>query len=48
MIHTDLQNAFDTTYHKVLLQKLKATRFSHSHKKWEGSLDAGHIVDIFA
>ena len=48
MIHTDLQNAFDTIYHKVLLQKLKATRFSHSHKKWEGSLDAGHIVDIFA
>ena len=34
MILIDLQKAFDTIYHEILLQKLKVIRFSESTIKW--------------
>ena len=34
MILTDLQKVFDTINHKVLLQKLKAIRFSEQSLQW--------------
>ena len=34
MISIDLQKAFDTIDHKILLQKLKAINFSESTIKW--------------
>ena len=34
MILSDLQKAFDTINHEVLLQKLKAIRFSEQRREW--------------
>ena len=34
MILIDLQKAFDTIDHEILLQKFKAIRFSESSMKW--------------
>ena len=34
MISINLQKAFDTIDHEILLQKLKAIRFSESTTKW--------------
>ena len=34
MILTDMQKAFDTIDHEILLQKLKVIRFSESTIKW--------------